>query len=159
MTGHEAASELIRQLGSGSLRRPIGVLQVPPRWCARAGDLAVRLGVDYVDLRARLVEQLHPNQHTLGWSWEALAAQLMQIAAQRPEVGSCTLIGNLDLVLARFRVGDCAHWWRSVHVAGPRYGLLLVLPTHAEQIFPEEERAVWRDGGRLVEWTDQHGGL
>lgn len=159
MTGHKAATELIRQLGSGILRRPIGVLQVPPRWCARAGDLAVRLGVDYVDLRARLVEQLDPNQHTLGWSWEGLAAQLMQIAAQRPEVGSCTLIGNLDLLLARFQPSECAHWWRSMHMAGPRYGLLLVLPTHAEQIFPDDARADWLAGGRLVEWTDQHGGV
>ena len=154
----ESATRLVNHLKSPQLRHRVGILTLPTTWLRREPEVAVRLGVGYVDLRALILSRLEPGRRYLSLGWAEFVSQNLEalVGDTRPD-GDCLLVANTDLVLASWGFHERCRFWEFLREGcRPRWALLLALPTTARRLIADDERTNWIRAERFAGWqTDE----
>ena len=151
--GKVSPVELVQLLRQPVLRIRTGILLVPPEFVGSEKDRAARLDMDAVDLQAWKLQHIGASSRYLGLSWESLIRDLQAILSEPHRPGHCLLVYNLDLFLSAFDYTDRLCFWDFLRTTFKRgRGLLLCLPIQALHLLPQDQRALWEDGGRLAVW-------
>ncbi len=147
--------ELVALLARQELRIRTGVLELPIELLGCEDNLAVGLGVGYLDLCAWKVSRTPVNRSHLGLSWEVIIHDLTTLASDTSIPGYCVWISGVDVLLAAIPFNDRKRLWDFLRSTfrQPR-GLLLSMPRKAARLLPEDERGLWLEYGRLSTWTN-----
>jgi hypothetical protein len=138
-------------LSSFSLRCKTGIWLMPQGKVGDEENEAARLGLDAVDIRRVLLENLPEETSYADLSSERVQNLLHQIA-NRQQGSHCLLIYNLDLLLARLTMDERDAVWRYLKDALPhaKHALLIALPASAGQaLLGDEHYRSWHKEDRL----------
>lgn len=147
-----AVRELIRLLRRHTLRTRVGVWCMPLSYIGQEAEVAARLDLDAVDVRAPILESLPTNTRYVNLTFEKVLEALDSIAGSTGQT-DCAFVYNLDLLLTGLSREDRQRVWESL-VDGLPYrprALLLAIPETAYSALPPERQGeAWRFDGRLV---------
>lgn len=136
-----------------SLRCRTGIWLMPHDKVGDEENEAARLGLDAVDIRRVLLENLPEETSYAGLSSERIENLLHQIA-DRQTGSHCFLVYNLDVLLAGLTKEERDAVWRYLKVGLPhaKHALLIALPTSARQaLLGDEHYRSWQKEDRLSE--------
>ena len=130
---------LVEYLRSRTLRTNIGLLLLPLSEVGTEADLAVRLGVESLDIAKYYHSTLDPRTEFARLSAARLFNSLDQIASTEG-FNDCVLIYNFDLLLSGLRDSDRDQIWQDIYNRLPnrKRALLLTIPNTAIHLFPPE---------------------
>lgn len=144
--------ELVELLSSGQLRVATGLWLMPLVYIGHEVDEALRLNLEPVDLRDRLLEIVEPGSKYSGLDVDRII-QLVDKVSQELSDSAGALIFNFDLLLSRLNAEQQQNFWNDVFNALPhrRRGVLLTLPETAQNLLPpESDLNLWLQENRLV---------
>jgi hypothetical protein len=142
---------LLNLLRGPSLRVRTGLWLLPPEDLDDAPNEAARVGIDTVDLREELLAALPPATQFVALSSRRLLDLLDHVATQ-PAAGGCTLVYNLDLLLARLTLSQRKEVWEFVSIGFVHRtsALLFVMPDTARSLLPPPAALEdWSQVGRI----------
>jgi hypothetical protein len=154
---HELApARVLELLLHGDIRYRTGILEIAPSWLGREPEIAARLGVDFADLRERVLREVQPDQQQLDINWRRLIDDdLGGLVANALPRGGCILVANLDLFVSSLRAADRERFWRALREAyRHRWALLLALPSTNRRLISPAERERWVVANRLAAWNE-----
>jgi len=143
-------SELVASLQQPRRVRT-GLWLLPLHLIGQEANEAARLGIQAVDLRQALLQQLPPDTQYVSLDSDRLL-NLLDASSQRKALGECVLLYNLDLLLSRLTQQQRSGFWQFAFsgFAHRSSALLLTLPVTAQDILPGERvLEEWADAGRL----------
>lgn len=142
-------SDLVAYLRRPSIRIRTGLWLVPSALVGKEAEEAARLGIDGVDLRQPVLEQLAPDQKFLGLRLEMVVQLLDTLSRQKAGNLSC-LVYNLDLLLARLGYEEQHLFWQEMYDGLPHRHrvLILAMPQTAVHLLPP--LPAWEQDSRLV---------
>lgn len=154
ITALEPVQELAARLSGGGMYTRTAILLLPHGWVGREDEVAVRLGMGYVDYRAWKLSHLHESQTFLLYSADRLIAELDDVSAESHPFGSL-LISLLDLPLSALAPDQRQTFWNFLFGAFSKRlrALLVALPEEANNVLPAHTADTWREAERLVSWT------
>jgi hypothetical protein len=130
---------LVAYLRRRTLRTNIGVWFLPLSAAGVEADLAVRLGVESVDIAQYYRSTLDPRTEFARLSASRLFNTLDQIASTE-SFNDCVLIYHFDLLLAGLKEADRNQIWQDIYNRLPnrKRALLIAIPDTSIQLFPTE---------------------
>jgi hypothetical protein len=130
---------LVEYLRRRILRTNVGVWLLPLSGLGTEADLAVRLGVEALDMAKYYRSTLDPDTEFARLSASRLFETLDQIASKE-SFSDCVLVYNFDLLLAGLTEANREQIWRDVYNRLPnrRQALLLTIPDTATHLFPPD---------------------
>jgi len=144
---------LIAFLRRPILRTRVGVWHMPLQCVGQEPDVAARLGVEAVDVRDPIRQQLPEGTRFVRLTVEKALEALDFIATTTPRITDCAFVYNMDLLLAGLSREDRQRFWESLFDGLPHRSraLLIAVPETAHSVLlPDQWRESWRRDGRLV---------
>lgn len=143
---------LIAFLRRPILRTRVGVWHMPLQCVGQERDVAARLGVEAVDVRDPIRQQLPEGTRFVRLTVEKTLEALDFFATTRG-ITDCAFVCHMDLLLTGLSREDRQRFWESLFDGLPHRSraLLLAIPETAHGVLlPDRWREVWRRDGRLV---------
>ena len=146
---------VLELLTHGDIRYRTGILELAPAWLGREREIAARLGIDFADLRERVLRQIKPGQRQLRIDWQRLIdRELGGLVENSFPMRGCVLVSNLDLIVSSLRAAERERFWSTLREAyRHRWGLLLTLPSTNGRLISSAERELWIAANRLAAWN------
>lgn len=147
---------LIAFLRRPTLRTRVGVWHMPLECVGQERDVAARLGVEAVDVREAIWQQLPEGTRFVRLTVEKTLAALDVIATTQGNT-DCAFVYNMDLLLTGLSRENRQRIWENLFDGLPHRSraLLMAIPETAHSaLLPARWREVWRRDGRLV-WQHQ----
>jgi len=144
--------DVIALLRSNKLRVRIGLWLMPMQTLGREKEMAVRLGVDASDARQPILDSLVKGQRYLGLDDSVVLSAIDHIANTNM-MTDCSLVYNLDLLLARLTVAERDTFWNQLLQGLPHRprSLLIGMPVDAQELAPQTNYLEsWRRDQRLA---------
>jgi hypothetical protein len=126
---------------------------MPPACVGREVQEAARLGLDANDARRPILDGVKENQRFLGLDAQRVLAAV-DTWSHEAQLTDCSLVYNLDLLLARLTLAERNHLWDLVFSALPHRprALFITMPAGATALLPKKHQLdAWRQEGRLAE--------
>jgi hypothetical protein len=145
-------SEVVRQIRTLSLRVRVGLWLMPLALLGHEPAEAAQLGLEAVDLRLRLLNELPEGARFTGLTWERVVELIDEIVSTSG-ARDAVLVYNADLLLARLSYADRRYVWQQLATGLPHRtrGLLVVMPETADELLPlAEQLAVWQQEGLVA---------
>ncbi len=151
-----SSSRVLELLLHGDIRYRTGILEIAPSWLGREPEIAARLGIDFADLRERILSEVQPEQQQLDIDWRRLIDHdLGGLVANVLPTGGCILVANVDLFVSSLRAADREKFWSALREAyRHRWALLLALPATNRRLISPAERERWVVADRLAAWNE-----
>lgn len=146
-------SDVVALLRGPTLRVRTGLWLVPPACVGHEVQEAARLGLDANDARRPILDGVKEGQRFLGLDAQRVLAVIDSLSHEA-QLTDCSLVYNLDLLLARLTLADRNHLWDLVFSALPYRprALFIAMPAGATSLLPKEHQlGAWRQEGRLAE--------
>lgn len=152
-----APDELVAQLNDTNRLIRTGVVHLPPDHIPLYRSLATRWGASAVDLTEVCRERSPVGSRYLGISADSIVSDLDSIATVTYERHT-VVVANIDLLLARLDDRSRANVWTFLLSSFRRRstGLLLLMPSEADHLFPAVEAQLWEEAGRLCRISAAH---
>ena len=144
--------DLIQTLRHGGLRVRTALWLLPATDLARLPDEAARLGVNLVDVRRPLLENLAPDQRFLNLGVREII-EALDALCQDNQKGDCLLVTDCDLLIAGLSYHERKAIWDTLYRGFPHRprAIILAMPQRASGLLPDERQLdLWRREGRLV---------
>lgn len=146
-------NELANLLAGQDLGRRSGVVELPIACLGIEGDIAVTLGAGHCDICKWKLDHVPVGRSRFGLRWDGIISDLLKVLLDLSIPGYCIWVSNIDVLLAGIPHPDRSRFWEFMRLTcRPSRGLLISMPIGASHIFPNEERALWLEYGRLCGW-------
>jgi hypothetical protein len=145
-------SDLILLLRGHRLRVRTGLWLLPSDLLGHEADEAARLGIDAVDLRQTLLDELPQDTGFSGLD-TACVIELLDNLCHSDRGSDCILMYNMDLLLARLRREERNEVWGLLYAGFSHRSraLLIVMPRGANTLLPATQSLqAWLRDGRLA---------
>lgn len=144
--------ELIDRLRRHTFRTRVGIWRMPLDYVGQEADVAVRLGIEAVDVREPILQQLPEGTRFARLTDEKILEAFDNITSNICKK-DCALVYNVDLLLASLTRERRQSVWQGLFDGLPRRtrALVVAIPVSAEQLLPTAQllEALQRDE-RLV---------
>ena len=143
---------LIAFLRRATLRTRIGVWHMPLACVGQERDVAALLGVEAVDVRDPIRQQLPEGTRFVRLTVEK-TLETLHVIATTQGITDCAFVYNMDLLLTGLSREDRQRFWESLFDGLPyrSRALLMAIPETAHSVLlPDRWREAWRRDGRLV---------
>lgn len=152
-------NEVIALLRTQKLRVRTGLWLMPSSLIGKESQQAARLGVDASDARQPILDAVEDDQSFLGLDYSGILTALDTICHSTLTT-DCSLIYNLDLLLAHLTINNRIVLWEQLYSGFPHRprALIIAIPDSAKALLPHINRLeAWRSEGRLAESSSQGG--
>ena len=133
-------------------RTRVGVWRLPLAKIGHEAELAVRLGVEALNVSSYMRERLPIGAEFVRLSEQKVLDTLDEIAST-PGKSDCVLVYNFDLLLSGVTTNERKRIWQFLFNGFPNRtrALLLAIPESADQMLPSEiSMDAWQQDSRLV---------
>ena len=147
--------ELRDALRRPGLRHRIGVWLIPENLLGTEKQIAARLNLEPLDIRAVFLETLPSGTRYTGLTRPNGYLKLLQTIeniGQAIHKKDCLLIYNLDILLSGVEVYGREAFWEEVFSGLPYLttAIVLTIPEQAQQLFPTVLQIRWERDNRLA---------
>jgi hypothetical protein len=150
-------NDLVEQLNDPNRLVRTGVVQLPPEQIPLYRTLATQWGASVANSSEVRLARAPQGSRFLGISSDSILEDLNAIATKIHDRRTVVL-ANIDLLLARLNEAERVSVWRFLFTSFRRRptGLLLLMPSEAEHLFPAAEARLWEEAGRLCSIAATH---